>query len=123
LNAWTPTHENTPIQQLRFAPDAGQTAAFDSHWVGDGSFIRGRNLVFGYNLSQATLDRLKIKRVHAYISAQNLFLIKSSSYHGYDPQSVSFSYNSTGVPPFGQNIEFYQYPKARTFTVGMNVTF
>lgn len=121
LNAWTPTHQNTDIQQLRFAPDAGQSASFDSHWVANGSFIRGRNLVLGYSLTPAAIDRLHIKRMRFYISAQNLFLITSPQYKGYDPQSVSW--NTPGAPPFGQNIEFYQYPKARTFTAGVNMSF
>ena len=121
LNAWTPTHQNTDIQQLRFAPDAGQSASFDSHWVANGSFIRGRNLVLGYSMTPAAIDRLHIKRMRFYISAQNLFLITSSSYKGYDPQSVSW--NTPNAPPFGQNIEFYQYPKARTFTAGVNMSF
>ncbi|HXO75700.1 MAG TPA: hypothetical protein VN824_10705, partial [Puia sp.] len=106
---------------LRFAPDAGQSANFDSHWVANGSFIRGRNVVLGYNLDKVGLSRLKIKRFRFYVSAQNLFLIKSSSYHGYDPQSISW--NTPEAPPFGQNIEFYQYPKARTFTAGVNMSF
>ncbi len=121
LNAWTPSHQNTDIQQLRFAPDAGQSAAFDSHWVADGSFIRGRNVVLGYNMPQGSLDALHIKRLRFYISAQNLFLITSSQYKGYDPQSISW--NTPNAPPFGQNIEFYQYPKARTFTAGVNMSF
>jgi hypothetical protein len=121
LNAWTPENQNTPIQQWRFAPDAGQSAAFDSHWVADGSFIRGRNIVFGYNLTQGELSPLHVRRLRFYISAQNLFLIMSKQYKGYDPQSVSW--NTPGAPPFGQNIEFYQYPKARTFTAGLNMGF
>jgi TonB-dependent starch-binding outer membrane protein SusC len=121
LNAWTPEHQNTPIQQLRFAPDAGQSAAFDSHWVANGSFIRGRNVVLGYNFNQGGLNSTKLKRLRVYVSSQNLFLIKSPSYKGYDPQSVSW--NTPGAPPFGQNIEFYQYPKARTFTAGVNMSF
>ena len=121
LNAWTPTHQNTDIQQLRFAPDAGQSAAFDSHWVANGSFIRGRNLVLGYNMTPPQLGALHIKRLRFYVSAQNLFLIMSPQYKGYDPQSVSW--NTPGAPPFGQNIEFYQYPKARTFTAGVNMSF
>lgn len=121
LNAWTPNNQNTMIQQLRFAPDAGQTSVFDSHWVANGSFIRGRNLAFGYNFGSGTLKSAGMKRFHVYVSAQNLFLIKSPSYHGYDPQSISW--NTPGAPPFGQNIEFYQYPKARTFTAGVNVSF
>lgn len=119
LNAWTPQNQNTPIQQLRFAPDAGQSAAFDSHWVANGSFIRGRNIVLGYNLTPAQLSAIHIKRLRFYVSAQNLFLIMSKEYKGYDPQSVSW--NTPGAPPFGQNIEFYQYPKARTFTFGLNM--
>jgi len=121
LNGWTPQHQNTDIQQLRFAPDAGQSAAFDSHWVANGSFIRGRNLVLGYSMTPGMLDKMHIKRLRFYISAQNLFLITSSQYKGYDPQSVSW--NTPGAPPFGQNIEFYQYPKARTFTAGVNMSF
>jgi TonB-linked SusC/RagA family outer membrane protein len=121
LNAWTPTNQNTPIQQLRFAPDAGQSAVFDNHWVANGSFIRGRNVVLGYNMSPGALSRLHLKRLRFYISGQNLFLIMSSAYKGYDPQSVSW--NTPNAPPFGQNIEFYQYPKARTLTAGVNMSF
>jgi len=121
LNGWTPTHQNTPIQQLRFAPDAGQSAAFDDHWVANGSFIRGRNVVLGYNMKPGALEHFHIKRLRFYISGQNLFLIMSSQYKGYDPQSVSW--NTPNAPPFGQNIEFYQYPKARTFTAGVNMSF
>lgn len=121
LNAWTPTNQNTPIQQLRFAPDAGQSAVFDNHWVANGSFIRGRNVVLGYSMSPAVLNRMHLKRLRFYVSGQNLFLITSSAYKGYDPQSVSW--NTPGAPPFGQNIEFYQYPKARTLTAGVNMSF
>jgi len=125
LNSWTPQNQNTPIQQLRFAPSAGQAAIFDTHWVGDGSFMRGRNLALGYTLGNSALERLKIKRLRFYISAQNLFLIKAKSYLGYDPQNITFNFDTQGqgAPPYGQNIEFYQYPKARTFTMGVNVNF
>jgi len=121
LNAWTPENQNTPIQQWRFAPDAGQSAAFDSHWVANGSFIRGRNIVLGYNLPARLLASAKIKSLRFYFSGQNVFLIKSSSYKGYDPENISW--NTPGAPAFGQNIEFYQYPKPRTFTFGLSATF
>src|SRR5699024_7024011 len=122
LNGWTPEHQNTNIQQLRFAPDAGQSSSFDSRWVADGSFIRGRNIVLSYNFNPTLLEKLKIKNLRVYLSGQNVFLIKSSSYLGYDPQSVTFNWNSSGAPQFGQNIEFYQYPKARTFTFGVDIS-
>jgi hypothetical protein len=50
-----------------------------------------------------------------YVSAQNLFLI--SDYSGYDPEAETFGGQLI------QNIEFFQYPKPRTFNFGVNVTF
>ena len=47
----------------------------------------------------------------------NLALITSSKFNGYDPESTSQS------SQFGQNMTFYSYPRARTFTIGCNVTF
>ena len=123
MNAWTPSNQNTMIQQWRFAPDAGQSAVFDSHWVADGSFIRGRNIVLSYDMNRDVIKHIGLSSLRFYVSGQNVFLIKSSSYKGYDPQSITFNWNSAGAPPYGQNIEFYQYPKARTFTFGLNASF
>ena len=123
LQAWTPDHQQTPIQQWRFAPDAGQSSVFDSHWVADGSFIRGRNIVLSYQFNQKLLQSIGISGLRVYLSGQNVFLIKSSEYQGYDPESITFNWDAEDVPPFGQNIEFYQYPKARTFSFGLNVSF
>lgn len=127
LNAWTPQNQNTPIQQLRFAPDAGQTANFDSRWVANGSFIRGRNIVLGYNFDKNILRSLKIERIRFYISSQNLFLIKSKEYLGYDPQNSANNFDSSqgqgGSSYNTQNLDFFSYPKDRRFTVGVNVNF
>ena len=122
LNAWTPDNQNTPIQRWRFGPDAGQSASFDSHWVANGSFIRGRNIVLSYNLSSRVLEHLRISNLRIYASSQNAFLITSPSFKGYDPQSVTFGAGSL-QQPYGQNIDFYQYPKPRTFTFGVNASF
>src|SRR5699024_3846893 len=96
--------------------------SFDSRWVADGSFIRGRNIVLSYNFNPSILEKLKIKNLRVYLSGQNVFLIKSSSYLGYDPQSVIFNCNSSRNPQFSQNIEFYQYNKARTFTCRVDIS-
>ena len=87
----------------------------DDWWVEDGSFIRGQNFVLGYSLPEANAQNIGLQKLRVYVSAQNLFLI--SDYTGYDPEATTFGGNLT------QNIEFFQYPKPRTFNLGVNLSF
>ncbi|MDO1444793.1 TonB-dependent receptor [Rhodocytophaga aerolata] len=114
LNAWTPENQNTHIAQIRHY-NAGYDTHMDDWWLEDGSFIRGQNFVLGYSLPATLIERLKMQRLRFYASAQNLFLI--SDYSGYDPEAETFGGQLI------QNIEFFQYPKPRTFNLGVNVTF
>lgn len=114
LNAWTEQNQNTPIAQIRGA-GVRYDSLLDSHKVEDGSFIRGRNLMLGYNFSPDFLSKIKLGKLRLYASVQNFFLI--TDYSGYDPEVTT--YDDT----FAQGIEFHDYPKPRTFTFGLNATF
>lgn len=116
-DAWTPDHQNTMVQQIRQQNYSGQNSMSDSHWVCDGSYLRGNLIQLGYTFSNKMLNTMKIKKLRAYASVSNAFLIHSSDFLGYDPEAVSNNNQ------FGQNIFFYQYPKPRTFTMGVNVSF
>ena len=112
--AWTPENQNTSIAQIRPSYLYYQSR-IDSYKVEDGSFIRGRNAVLGYNFSNDLTKRLALSRLRVYVSAQNFFLI--TKYFGYDPETSTFD------QPFAQGIQFFDYPKARTLTAGLNVSF
>ncbi|MFD1142401.1 SusC/RagA family TonB-linked outer membrane protein [Larkinella insperata] len=112
LNAWTPENQNTPIAQLR-PVSAGYNTNEDTHRVKDGSFLRGRNLLFAYTFPSQTVSKLKLNRLRAYASVQNFFL--STKYPGYDPE-VSTTGNA-----FDQGVALYDYPKPRVFMVGLNI--
>lgn len=114
LNAWTPDNQDTYIAQIRHY-NAGYDTHMDDWWVEDGSFIRGQNFVLGYSLPASQLSKLGLQRARIYGSVQNLFLV--SDYTGYDPEATTFGGSLT------QNIEFFQYPKPRTFNLGVNVSF
>lgn len=114
LNAWTPEHQNTPIAQTR-PTAAGYDSKLDSRKVEDGSFIRGKNISLGYNLSAATAKRLGVSNVRVYAGAQNFFLI--TKYVGYDPETTTYD------DVFAQGMQFHDYPKAKSVLVGLNVTF
>jgi hypothetical protein len=112
-DAWTPENQNTMIAQVR-PSYVYYDSRIDSYKVEDGSFIRGRNAVLGYNFSNELVQRLKLARLRVYVSAQNFFL--ATKYKGYDPET------STYGDAFAQGIQFFDYPKARVFTAGLNVT-
>ncbi|CAM4291804.1 SusC/RagA family TonB-linked outer membrane protein [Zobellia nedashkovskayae] len=115
LDAWTPENQDTEIAQWR-PVSAGYDNLDTSHMIQDGSFIRGRNLLLGYNFSPDIAEKLKLSRLKIYTSAQNFFV--STKYEGYDPE-VQTSDNT-----FGQGeVNFDQYPKPRVFMIGLNATF
>lgn len=114
LDAWTPENQDTYIAEIRHY-NAGYDTHMDDWWTEDGSFIRGQNFVLGYSLPEVAAQNIGLQKLRFYVSSQNLFVI--SDYTGYDPEATTFGGNLT------QNIEFFQYPKPRTFNVGVNVSF
>ena len=117
-DAWSPSNPNTMVQAIRIAPKTGLSSELDSHWVCNGSYLRGNLLQLGYTFDQSVLSTLKLKGLRIYGSVNNLFVIHSKDFKGYDPEGSSY-----GDDQWGQNMFFYQYPKPRTYTLGVNVTF
>ncbi len=116
LDAWTPEHQNTSIAETRPAYVGYQTEIYSTK-VENGNFIRGRSVTLGYNFADNILKKLKVSRLRVYAQAQNLFII--TKYTGYDPEVSTYNNNSN----FTQGIQFYDYPKPRTFLLGVNVSF
>jgi TonB-linked SusC/RagA family outer membrane protein len=116
LDAWTPEHQNTNIAEDRPAYVRYQTEIYSTK-VEDGSFIRGKTVTLGYTFPASVLSKLSISRLRVYAQAQNLFLI--TKYTGYDPETSTYNTSSN----FTQGIQFYDYPKPRTFLLGLNVSF
>jgi TonB-linked SusC/RagA family outer membrane protein len=114
LDAWTPDNQDAVVAQWR-PTTAGYDGQQDTRMVEDGSFIRGRNLVLGYNFSSELVKRIHLDNLRLYASVQNLFLI--TDYTGYDPEV------STRDETYGQGIINFDYPKPRVFTFGLNVGF
>ena len=120
LDAWTPTHQNTYISQVRNYKFA-QDSHFDTWWVEDGSFIRGQNFVLGYTLPDGVLQKIKVSRLRVYTSVQNLFII--TKYTGYDPEVDTFVSTYGSNSAFSQNLDFFAYPRPRVWNLGVNLTF
>lgn len=84
-----------------------------SSWhVENASFIRIRNLTFGYTFK----DLAFLQKLRVYVSATNPFTF--TSYSGYNPEV-----SNGGSSAITAGEDFGNYPVAKSFVVGLNVTF
>ncbi|KAB7727140.1 SusC/RagA family TonB-linked outer membrane protein [Rudanella paleaurantiibacter] len=119
LNAWTPQNQNTPIAEVR-ETRAGYVTNVDSHWIKDGSFLRGRNLLFGYTLPSQVASRMKVSRLRFYTTVQNFFLLVDDPIVG-DPE-VTPTNQGGGNSAFSQGMIWHNYPKPTTYMLGLQLT-
>lgn len=120
-DAYDGTNPNAMQQAIYLSNSghAGQDTTVDSQWIADGSYLRCNMLQLGYTFTPNSIKSIGLAGLRLYASANNLFLITSSDFNGYDPESTSQGDSNK----FGQNMTFFSYPRARTFTFGVNVTF
>ncbi len=90
--------------------------AFSSRFIEDASFLRLSNVTLGYAFDTKSIAWLGKARV--YVTGNNLLVF--TGYTGFDPE-VSTDASEAGVPSMG--MDYTSYPKARTFTFGVNLQF
>ncbi|NJM25269.1 MAG: SusC/RagA family TonB-linked outer membrane protein, partial [Bacteroidia bacterium] len=90
-----------------------------TRYLENGAFLRLNNATLSYNLSAEKIGLSNVLRnIRVSLTGQNLFVL--TDYSGFDPE-INTGVTSGGIQTFG--IDYFTYPKARTFLVGLNVTF
>ena len=85
---------------------------YSSFYIEDGSYLRLDNASLGYTFDVSGMR--DIEKLRVYLTGQNLFTI--TNYTGLDPE-VEMS----GLDPGVEGREYY--PKSRTISIGVNVSF
>lgn len=75
-------------------------------WMRDGSFVRLKQMEFGYTLPQKLTNKIHIDNLRVYFQGNNLLCW--SKFKLWDPELAGEGFN---------------YPIQRTFNIGLNVTF
>src|SRR5690606_11625169 len=109
LDRWVGEGTITEMPRAVFG-DPNKNARPSTRFVEDASYVRIKNVTIGYTFPTSTLERLAVKQLRLYVSAQNLYTF--TKYSGNDPELG----NPTGI-------DLSAYPQARTLSVGANVTF
>jgi hypothetical protein len=87
-----------------------------SRYVEDGSFMRFRTITLRYTFSKGTLEKLKVKNLSAYVTAENIFTL--TRYTGQDPEV-----SARGSDPFRVATDNSMTPPVRMFTLGLTASF
>lgn len=115
LNRWTgPGTSNTVPRVTR--NDINQNTRSSTRMIEDGSYMRIKNMQFGYTLPKEVLDRLKLQYLRLYVSADNL--VTFTSYRGFDPEMFLTANSGTDI-----GVDRAKYPVARAMMLGVNLSF
>jgi TonB-linked SusC/RagA family outer membrane protein len=113
LRRWRQPGDITDIPRAT-ENDPNNNNRISSRFVEDGSYLRIKNLTFSYLLNQRLAERLKLRSTRIFLSAQNLLTF--TNYSGMDPEV-----NYTGDSNLLRGTDFFTYPQARTFSIGINL--
>ena len=112
LNAWTPENTGATIPALTTVDDNNETR-MSTYFVEDGSYFKCKYLKVAYKFDQSWMKTIGLTALSLYGQVENVFTL--TSYKGLDPE--------VPLSTYGARIDNGPYPRARTFSVGLNVTF
>ncbi|WP_298551485.1 TonB-dependent receptor [uncultured Algibacter sp.] len=115
LNVWTPSNTNTNVPRA-----SARERRINSRFVYDGSYVRLKNLVFGYSLPSQLANKLGMDNVRLSLSGQNLLTI--TDYPGTDPE-VSYQASGNRNGNVNRGFDYGNYPNIESITFSVNLKF
>jgi hypothetical protein len=82
--------------------------------VEDGSYLRIKEVVLSYSLSDRVVKKMKMSSFKIFATAYNLFTF--TNYSGMDPEV-----NYAGTDNLRLGTDFFTYPQARKFIFGITL--
>jgi hypothetical protein len=83
-NAWTPENRDTNIPKITNEVGLSSNTVLNSYFIENGSYLKMRSLMLGFQLPASLLQKLDINKLRIYVQAKNVFTI--SPYSGLDPE-------------------------------------
>jgi len=106
LDSWTTPGQITDMPGLAYG---GLRAVSGDRYLEDASFLRLRNIALSYNVDKKVLEKTKVfTGVRVFVQGTNL--VTWTKFRGFDPEGTTAS-------------AFFEYPVARTFSLGFDLTF
>ncbi len=115
-----PTALNELNANTKYASFFSEYGIVSSQFIEDASYLRLNTLTVGYTFPKDWVKKVGLQNARVYFTGANLFCI--SGYSGIDPDvNVNSDASGNGFPT--PNFDYQSYPKARTYTFGVNLAF
>ncbi|MEP0366310.1 MAG: TonB-dependent receptor [Cyclobacteriaceae bacterium] len=118
-NRWTGEGTSNEYPRASWSGSNNNTR-ISTRFLRDGSYTRLKNVQIGYTFPQSVLDKLNLSNLRIYVSGQNLLTF--TKYYGLDPEMTT-SDNATGDGDMARSIDWGTYPSARSYNIGVNLSF
>lgn len=112
--AWSPANPTSDVPTPRTEIEHPNVQTSTDLFLEDGSFLRLRNVIFGYSLPRTVLNKVNIGKLRIYVSAQNP--ITWTDYTGFDPEVSSSN-------PFNAGLDQGKYPISAVYRTGISLQF
>lgn len=120
MNRFHPENNPSGTQPRVTLSDNNNNTRFSDRYIEDGSFLRLKNLQFGYTLPDKLIRG--INNIRVYASAQNLLTF--TNYSGFDPEIGDLQVDAADdVKSLGIGVDVGTYPQPRLFLFGLNINF
>lgn len=115
LNCWTGEGTSNRYPTLTLCNDRNWSNISEIY-IENGDYFKVSNVTLGYDFSRLFGKKSFVSKARLYVSAQNLLTI--TKYSGMDPE-IGYGFDEDWV----SGIDLGYYPSARTFLVGVNLSF
>ncbi len=127
LDRWTETNQDTDVpafidavtrqnaglaSKVSLGSDAGRL----ERYVEDGSYLRLKNITLAYSIPPSLYKKTGLTKLRVYVSGTNLITL--TNYTGYDPEVSAYNGNDAQI-----GVDLSNYPTAKTYSFGIDVTF
>ena len=116
LDAWTPTNADAPLSARELHARNDRPPDITSDLLEDGSYLRLRSVTLDFGLPDRLLSRYGVSNTRLYVTGTNL--VTWTHYSGFNPDV-----GGLGIGNVNRGIDVGQYPLAKSFTLGINLSY
>ncbi len=115
MDRWREEGDQTSIPRAVWG-DPNNNRRNSDRFIEDGSYLRLKTATLAYNFPKNLIEPVGISKLRIYLAGQNI--LTWTDYSWFDPEVNTFDGNNTALAT-----DFLTYPQARSFILGLNVTF
>ncbi len=118
---WTGPGTSNSVPRASWDASGNNNIVYSDRFLESGSYTRLKNVQLGYRFPSTLLDNYRISSLRVYVSATNLLTF--TKYSGMDPEMTVSDNARASAGDTANGIDWGTYPSAKSFNVGLSLTF